>query len=289
MKVIINKTYPNFAEQKMYIQWDVESPPSTQILFSVYRSEAPNTGFREIASNIADSCFYVDTFEGTPGFFSIERPIYYKIKAVAGNETAESNPVYYDGTISADPKEQPDIDASYRTMNRFQYDKQRKLVRNSLMQNFKVLLEKMVGIEAILLKRKHWGNRCGYCFDPVANKQVKSHCTHCYDTTWIGGYWPMGILVYERSSMPIQVGKETAGTVEVRQNSYSTLYFPQINYGDIMIIKYNNTRYFIKTSPNVTNRRTIPVHQTFIVDLIPPEHVIYQFPIDTMNGVFYVK
>ncbi|MEM4206436.1 MAG: hypothetical protein QXQ43_04070, partial [Nitrososphaerota archaeon] len=105
MKVSIIKTYPNFAEQKMYLQWEVENPPVGDITFTVFRSEAPNDGFEQISKSIYNTYFFVDTFEGTPGFFSLDRPIYYKVKATSGDESVESAPVYYDGGISANPKE----------------------------------------------------------------------------------------------------------------------------------------------------------------------------------------
>lgn len=287
MKVSIIKTYPNFAEQKMYLQWEVDNPPTGDILFTVYRSEAPNGGFVQVGSNIYNSFFFVDNFENTPGFFSLDRPIYYKVKAVSGNETAESYPVYFDGAISENPKEQTDVDVSYRHFNNKEYDKQLRLLRNKLISDFSIALKKLYGISAVLLKRKHWGHRCGNCYDPIANKQIKSHCSQCYDTTWTGGYTPIGILVHEQRPMPIQEGKDITGTVEVKQTSFTTLYFPKINYGDIIVLKYNNTRYHVK-STNETYIRTIPIHQTVIVDLIPQEHIVYSFPIDTQEGAYAI-
>ncbi|MEO0271585.1 MAG: hypothetical protein ABIM30_00630 [candidate division WOR-3 bacterium] len=287
MKVFIIKTYPNFAEQKMYLQWEVENPPVGDITFTVFRSEAPNDGFEQISKSIYNSYFFIDTFEGTPGFFSLDRPIYYKVKATCGDESVESEPVYYDGCISANPKEQRDIDASYRHFNNKQYDKQLRLLRNKLISDFSIALKKLYGVSAVLLKRKHWGHRCGNCFDPIANKQIKSHCQICYDTTWIGGYIPIEILVHEQRPMPIQIGKDIPGKVEVKQTAFTTLYFPKINSGDVLIIKYNNTRYYVK-STNETYIRTIPIHQTVVVDLLAPEHIIYSFPIDTQEGAYVV-
>jgi len=287
MKIIINRVYPNFAEQKMYIQWEVESPPSVEATFDVFRSESPTGGFEQIASNLRNTYFYVDQFENTPGFFSLDRSIYYKVAISCSGERAESNPVYFDGAISADPMEQRDVDASYRHMKRNQYDKQLRLLRNKLILDFKLGLEKIYGISAILLKRKRWGTRCGLCYDPIANKQIKSHCDKCYDTTWVGGYIPTPILVHEQKPMPIQSGKDIPGPIEIKQTSFSTLYFPKINYDDIIAIRYNNTRYHIK-SVSDTYIRTIPIHQTIISEIIPPDHIVYKIDIDTMEGMFNV-
>ncbi len=287
MKPIITRVYPNYAEQKVYVQWEVEEPPSTGIVFTLYRSDAPNGDYTQVGAPSIDTFYTIDNLDNTPGLLSFDRPLYYKIKASSGSETAESMPVYYDGTISADPKEQRDIDASYRHMNRGQYDKQLKLLRNKLITDFDIGLKKIYGVAAILLKRKHFGKRCSQCYDEIANKIVKSHCLNCYATSWVGGYTPYPILVHETRPQPIQIGKDIAGPVEIKQMSIVMPYFPKVNSGDIVVMRYNNLRYYVKAI-HETYIRIIPVHQTIILDLIPAEHIVYHFPIDSQEGQYNV-
>ena len=47
------------------------------------------------------------------------------------------------------------------------------------------------GISTKILKRKTYGTHCTTCWDAVIQRQTTDNCQECWDTGWIGGYYPL--------------------------------------------------------------------------------------------------
>jgi len=123
-------------------------------------------------------------------------------------------------------------------------------------------LVQYVGVEAYLLKRKHYGERCTSCFDPATGKIVKSKCFCCYGTKYVGGYFPPIPIYVEIQPFPkvsrLEAGGQ--GTSEQFVTSGRMPAYPLVARADIIVERENNRRWHIMKVV-CDELRTVPVVQ----------------------------
>lgn len=55
--------------------------------------------------------------------------------------------------------------------------------------------ESHTGIELAIYKRKHWGEKCTSCYNPILEAATTTNCNDCLGTNYVGGYWnPISVL-----------------------------------------------------------------------------------------------
>jgi len=303
MRVVITKVSPLYAgsTKGVAVQWDMEAVKESGVFsFTLMRAGAPEGPWDDATSG-TDVYTLTDVFDAPAGFeanlLSLARDIYYKVKAVPPSGSANtvySRPVNLDGHAQT-VIEGPAPVIGYTADTEYQYEEEPqtgleprsrfpssaarlRLLRRKILREEYVLLRKLAGIEFYLLKRRHYGERCTACYDPRTREVIKSACSECYGTSWIGGYHTAVPLLGRRATS--QIGTEVAPQAKMETNltRIQFLDFPRIDEEDIIVERAHDQRYLVK-SRYFTSLKTIPVHQTVSVSELERQAAEYSIPV----------
>jgi hypothetical protein len=246
----ITRMYPTNT-RSLLIQWELDDSVASggPFNFSVLRSGSPEGPFEIIAENLGDVYTYTDDTSHLTGMI---KDVYYKVAH---------------DTLSCTPRNILHI------MPRRQYNMWRKILWDE-----DILLRKGNGRPVLILKRRHWGERCRECYDLKTGKNVKKHCDVCFGTTFIGGYFPP--VETWASIKPSQIGTEWASetaTPEMQTNNLFMPPIPQVHKGDIVIEIEINNRWEVTTEQPTEILRN-PTHQDVTITRLKPEHIAYRIP-----------
>lgn len=274
MEIYITKVLPWYPNS-VKLQWDVENPDPGILTFVVERSGSPEGPWTTVISGLDDTYLYTDPLDTEEtNILSLARDIYYRITV---NGTVYSPVVNLDGqaettqnaatdvigpTISDEPQyeaspgndfyERPDPGASRRRL---------RLYRRGILRQELIGLKNIYGVEFALLKRRHFGERCTECYDPSTRTAIDSHCSTCYGTSWVGGYFPAIDLLGQRLNSQIQhTHTASTGKDDINRTQIRFLDFPRIDEGDILVEKANNRR-FVVLERYHTSLKNVKIHQ----------------------------
>lgn len=299
MRVVITKVSPQYATANngVSVQWDLEAVKETgSFAFTLMRAGSPDGPWYDAATGI-DIVIATDYFE-TPvdyeaNLLSLARDIYYKVKVIPPSGAANavySRPVNLDGHAQtlitgpdpvigykADISYQHEEDPQTGLERRLRFPDgtaRRRLLRRKILREEYVLLKKLAGIEFYLLKRKHFGIRCTSCYDSRTREVTKSSCSDCYGTSWQGGYHEPVYMLGRRAASQVTAEVSPQAKMETDFTRIQFLDFPRIDEEDVVVEKYSNRRYLVK-SRYFTSLKTIPVHQTVAVSELERQAVEY--------------
>lgn len=147
------------------------------------------------------------------------------------------------------------------------------------------------GCTGILLKRKHWGERCPECTDFDDQATVNEHCPYCLGTGFKGGYYQGISLAIIKDSIAAQ---ETNGDdcVEGFVNIQARcIAYPWIRYGDVWVEDGTNKRFQVgKATPVASYKQTtlvysVQLHQIEYSDVMyTPAANARLDPVDLFNS-----
>jgi hypothetical protein len=123
-----------------------------------------------------------------------------------------------------------------------------------------ILLDKFVGVDSLIFRKKYFGQRCPNCYNEDIEKVTKDHCLTCLGTSFIGGYFP-GMLTkmcYEISPNNTQL--TYLGKLETNQTSAWTISSPALMTHDL-ILRIPDYSLFRIESINQTELQTVQVRQ----------------------------
>ena len=131
------------------------------------------------------------------------------------------------------------------------------------------------GVTGVLLKRKHWGDRCPFCTDFENQQTVNEHCPACLGTGYAGGYYN-GIsmaLIKEQIQTNEEQGLDSIEASEVV--TARCIAYPWVRYGDVWCEDGTNKRFFIdKVVPASSYKQTTLVY-TITMHRIEYTDVLY--------------
>jgi len=140
------------------------------------------------------------------------------------------------------------------------------------------------GVECSIYKRMTTGVPCD-CKDKVTGLVIKSNCSKCYGTGYIGGYiGPLGPVWVEIYHNGYQLQPTEVGNIDqiVGQARISR---PLVEIGDILLEHTRNYRWYIKSIQYITYR-TFPVDQIVEIRMISPKDIEYNLKGIIGYGVF---
>lgn len=265
VKIILTKALP---PRGFFVQWtlkDVAAGDPTELAFRLERSGGPAGPWELVAEGLADRYAYLDEMPARPGAtdeddtranpFRLYQGLYYRVSAEAGGKTYED--VYEHGP-----------EATGR----------RAGIRRKAARDVRIGLERLVGHEVVLLKRRTWGPRCTVCFDRKTGTTTRGGCKTCLGTTFVGGYWnPTRIFVRRLggdSESTTGKPKTDGATVRLR-----TTDAPQIDQDDVLVDLRTNQRYRVLDRDEVSIGLE-PVHQSFVAAELDRTHVVYHLRVD---------
>jgi hypothetical protein len=231
--------------RKVYLQWIIRNPTSVPpYIFKVERSGSNNGPWEVIAHDLEDSYFYVDNNIQSPhddssiGMMSLERKPYYRVTATPDNleDIKDSMP-------AADHRRQGIIFKLTRDADRY--------------------LRVGTGTEVAVFKRRRWGEKCPICLASTG-QSTRAHCSTCFGTTFVGGYWNPVYTFAQRRPSPIQIQTAPQGAVESNVLQVLISSIPLIDVDDVLVFLRDNARYEVRTSTPTLVHST-PIHQELVV------------------------
>ena len=269
MQVKITRTTPIYRDPYstgVFLQWNVLDPPDVgPFSFKIERSGSPEGPFELVLDNVTTFHFFDDLRhvpappEGSVrenlNFLSLHRAIYYKVTGTIGGETS------FDIQVTGD-----------------NLPTRQALLRRKIQRDIRVGF-KFSGIPLVILKRRHWGERCKDCFDQLTKRVTKSKCTTCFGTGFENGYFDPVRISGRIGVENIQTQITPQGKTDINQRALTTLDFPVFEEDDIIAELRQNRRYVI-TNISQTELRTVSVHQRSVLSELSRDSIEYRIVIN---------
>lgn len=278
MELDITQITPLYPD-KMFIQWDIKEVNESGIfLFDVFRSGSKEGPWDQIAAGLNNQYAFVDDFTAPfalttethirPNTLNMFREFVYRVVATTPSgkklEAIDDQDPKFEGSL-------PDL-----KMNQYW----RKSVRD-----FRLTL-KFNGTRCIVLKRRHWGERCE-CVDKKIKEVMRSSCKKCWGTGIVDGYWAP-ILTYTRRAVSANASTVTPqGKSDSNDTKLWMPDYPGIESEDVLIYLKDNTRWRLDQGTQ-TQIRLQDIHQVISAQVIDKSHIIYRLKIDVtqLNPLF---
>lgn len=244
------------------VYWRMGETPSAA-LFTVEVSDAPNGTWLAVGQTAG--WWLVD-----PAANRDRQRTYYRVTATAGTKSTVGQPVQAGGGLS---------------------HRDWLLARNILRKEQLNMVKGVGGRRGKLLKRRVWGDPCIACREFVTGSQTTPHCTSCYGTGIVGGYFPP--VDFWAVSQPYNKNykvADTTGQESDNSRSYRFIALPPLDPGDIWVDGSTGGRYEIGTAEKsiqvAAAIRGVPLVYLAQLDLVPDVNVIYDYPIDGVEDSF---
>lgn len=266
--ITITKVTPLYPHS-IFLQWDLENPTeSGSYTFTIERSGSSEGPWELLQSGAQNTYNYIDDFT-TPALddnavthpFSLQQQLYYRVTVAPPSGCVN-------GATSAPHSVEPELPPLQRGLRRkLRYEETR-------------LWRAFSGVRLALVKRKRWGTRCTGCWDSATNSVLKEHCTECYGTSFVGGYWTP-VIVYGRIHPPQNVTAQTTqrDKNETSQHLITTLDVPLMQDDDLVVEIDTNQRHVVRRKTQTELKRH-SVHQQLTTALLERGAIEYCLPVD---------
>lgn len=260
----------------MFVQWDLtpDAAVSGTFAFDVYRSGSPGGEWVNIAT-VADATHLLDDMhaeEDRDGaqLESVTRSLYYKVACTDPSGTrVESLATDLYGRVALDDKQTDQLQPGVRLENR------KFLLRRKIIRDESIAMRSLNGVKIAVLKRRHFGTRCTYCFDPLTKLNTASRCTKCFGTGWVGGFY-LPIFTYARfGASGTQTSLAVEGASDMNQNGVTLLNYPLVEEGDVLVEPETDVRWRV-AFVNPTHMRQLVVHQRVTAIELPRSSAEYK-------------
>lgn len=139
-----------------------------------------------------------------------------------------------------------------------------------------------VGMSCMAFLRKHGGQRCAECYDPLKKRVIKSHCSTCYTVGYEGGFYSPIPLHVAFSPDQKQVAITDRGPESVSKHNAYTIPYPILNSGDL-IYDARMLRLWSVESISQVERRRHPVKQNLALEEVDKSSAFYQMCEDKLK------
>lgn len=265
-KVKIQRTTALFPNG-VFVQWDIESDESGVHYVDVLRAGAPEGPWEPVVSQLANAYNVLDDLQPVatpvvpreaPNQYSLARQIYYRVDV-----TPPSGTVFSSEPLPVEPH----------------LDTRTKLLKRKIQRDQAVGYKRLNGIPIIVLKRRRWGERCPVCYDETTKQALVEHCTTCFGTSFVGGYWQPVLIRGRREAASVQTNVSSHGDNDVKIADFNILDYPLVEYQDVIIDLVRGDRYEVQRA-HETELKSVPVHQKVTASLLNRGSVEYTVLVD---------
>jgi hypothetical protein len=257
MKPEIKQVLPLYPHD-VHIQWVIYDKTGSCKSVDLLRSESPLGPFEVIESNLDPSFyFYVDTTTEVSG---LTRKPHYIIRA---------NSVH---------SEEDSVLSEVATTDYDHKDHRARIARKAR-RDLKVTLSRLNGVKVALLKKKTFGPRCTYCYNPDTKDTLVSQCPNCYGTSYVGGYHDPVYTWGKLDPVAIQSSLGTSGKTETGITGLTIVDYPRVSTEDVVVELRTNRRFKVQRIM-VTESSRVLVHQDLQVSELSRSSAEYLIPVD---------
>lgn len=240
------------------IYWDIE--PSFESIgdyeFVVEKSDNEFGPYFDLTVPFVDRYHVRDnTVRGQKNYYN---KIYYRVRV---QERAGANQAVFPEVGGAKLAAMPDLAA----------------LEMARLNNLK--LKEFSGRQVWVFPKKQSGQRCRLCYDDVAQRRVRSGCSSCYDTSWVGGYHAP-VRTY---AMIVSPNEQTIhanfGDVQNENTMMLMGNYPEISEGDL-VVEAENIRWRVASSISKVKKSRALVRQQGAIHRVPTSDIEYRIPIN---------
>lgn len=142
----------------------------------------------------------------------------------------------------------------------------------------RLMLKQHKGRQMWVFPRRHTGQRCSVCIDPVTRQRLRASCMSCYGTGFAGGFYAP-IEVYGQIPTPaVATATQQLGKVAAQDTMLMLANYPLLTEGDV-VIEAENIRWRVGGNINVIEKQRAPIRQQAQIKRIDPNEVEYSLPL----------
>jgi hypothetical protein len=244
------------------IYWDLVSPfeDPNDYSFVVERSQAQFGPYVDATGEFTNKFHFRDLVAPlSRGFYT---PVYYRIrvKRLLDNKVQ----VFPDTLAGVTLEAKPDLEAL------------------EMARQERLRLREIEGREVVVFPRKTFGVVCG-CFDKVMKRKVRSMCSTCFDTGWVGGFnTPLRLFAQIVSPRQETTVRPKVAEIGVENGSGRFPNFPELFPGWI-IVEGENIRWRVGDGIRKVRKSRSLVRQEAPLHRIPKTDIEYLLPINIAN------
>lgn len=225
--------------------------PADAIL-SVENSRAGGT-WETLSDAVIDECFYIDTRRRNYNKYMNEC---YRLRLVVPHESG--NEEYVSSVVQAGNFEAYPFSSE---------------AENVIKQAEKAI--ELSGVTGVLLKKKHWGQRCEHCTDFDNQVTVNEHCPWCLGTGFKGGFYNGISMSLIKDEI---VTDERQGNARVEESEIvkaRCVAYPWVRYMDVWVEDRTNKRYQINSVTPISSYKEVPLIYMIQMSRIEYSDVMY--------------
>lgn len=257
-RISVETHFHQVSIQRSLITWamsqDFDAPGPW--VFLVQRALSPSSDEWEDVAQTIDQPWAYDPY---PLSNHLSMSYYYRIKLTDGDGATYTS--------------QSQTSASY--WNRYDWTLAKEIVRKE-----SLILQKKAGIKGWLLKRRTWGDQCPVCTNTVTGQIENSHCSTCYSTGYVGGYYaPLDYWLIMNADQRLTKLDSNVGLKSDVLATCRGLAYPTLDANDVWVSSPTNTRYIVMPDIQaVAKHRGVDLIVNFRLSELPTTHIIYDYP-----------
>lgn len=249
----------NLMEQGAIIYWTLGNIPCDEpgpYYFTAQWARTINGEWADVgAPAVVDGYYIIDP---TKRLWAKQIDLYYRVRATTGAGT-----IYYSDAVRADGG-----------LPRNDWLKAREITRKEYLR-----LVKYTGTEGELYRRRDWGDICPECTDYDTGERVKENCEVCWDTGYVGGYYPPVPFWIDLTEHQQRLQRDDSvgmrGDITMMSGTRAVPY-PLPYSNDMWVSHEDGRRWFIQTVGVVAKVRNRPLVISPELRLIPASSILYR-------------
>jgi len=132
-----------------------------------------------------------------------------------------------------------------------------------------------VGVPCYVFLRKHGGQTCKECYDPLKRRVIKSQCSTCYTVGYEGGFYDPIATYIALTPDQKQVMLTDRGSESVSAHNAYTSHYPMLSSGDL-VYDARMLRLWIVGAVSTVERRRHVVKQNLMLEEVDRTSVFYR-------------
>ena len=145
--------------------------------------------------------------------------------------------------------------------------KQEFLYAQEIIRKEHLAMANMTGVEVMVWKKMHSGQRCTDCVNPVTGEVLNSNCRTCHGTGFLGGYHgpycSLAKFSQRQSDKKFEQGGQ--GVEDVRIHTVRMTAAPHVIRDDLIVEVKSQLVYTVDKITNTLELRRIPIVRDIVV------------------------
>lgn len=166
--------------------------------------------------------------------------------------------------------------------NRGLLSERQRLQVKTIYRRLSIFPRNYIAIPSVLLKRKWFGPRC-HCVNKETLEITNTHCSSCYGTGILGGYWSAAssrlLDITPKISNLSRDLNFMQGTIDHGMALGAALGLPPIDPGDIIARRDVDLRYYVRSVKVRAEISGIPLFSNIEFGIADFDDIIYKIPI----------